>query len=98
MLDSTIAARLTALRHQRKSSVREVSEAIGLPYRTVQNYLSGRVSIPATFVAKCCELFNVEADIVLFGGIDLGPESLLTAVESVLEPDAIAPLKPSAPD
>jgi lambda repressor-like predicted transcriptional regulator len=50
--DAELAQRLHAALRQRGTSLRSLSVALNIPYRTVQNYFSGQVKIPAIFVLK----------------------------------------------
>lgn len=50
--DPQLVADLKALLKARKRSARSVSQAIGVPYRSMQNYLSGESRMPATVLIK----------------------------------------------
>jgi len=67
-----------------------------VPYRTVQNYLSGKVSIPATFVSKCCDFLMVETDLVLRARVDLDMTTLFAAVKETVGPDVLDQLEARA--
>ncbi|MFD2183585.1 helix-turn-helix domain-containing protein [Rhodoplanes azumiensis] len=82
--DQRVAERIRVLMKRRDVTIRELSEKSGLPYRTVQNYLTGKVSLPIAFIVKCCDVLCIEADLLLFGGLDLDSISLKGALEDVL--------------
>lgn len=85
--DQRIAERIRMLMKHRKLSMRKLSDDTGLPYRTVQNYLTGKVALPVSFIVKCCDALTIEADILLFGGVDIDKFSLLHAIEDIIGKD-----------
>lgn len=54
-----------------------------MPYRTVQNYLTGLVKIPSGFLEQTCNALGVEADYLIFGSVIIDRTALLSAVEHV---------------
>lgn len=51
----------------RRLSLRDLSDATGLPYRTLQNYLLETRPMPARALALIAEALNVSADWLLLG-------------------------------
>lgn len=64
--DAELARRLRDVLKQKGISQRDISAGLDMPYRTVQNYLSGEIRIPATFVFRLCHLIDVEPDYLLY--------------------------------
>lgn len=83
-VDQLITRRIRNLLKNRKVTYREFASKCGLPYRTVQNYLSDNARIPADFVAKTCDIFGVESDFIIFGGVDIGRTAFDKAVSACL--------------
>jgi transcriptional regulator with XRE-family HTH domain len=78
--DRELANRLKDELKKRGRSMKDVSESMSVPYRTVQNYLGGDTKIPATFFLGLCQELDIEAD--YFISLDFRPryEELRDAV------------------
>lgn len=61
--------RIRAIMEHRKITMRTLSEDTGIPYRSVQNYLSGKHGIPLDVFKKICSRLGLSSDWVLFGEI-----------------------------
>ncbi|WP_425486578.1 helix-turn-helix domain-containing protein [Chelatococcus caeni] len=82
--DSQLAARMREVMKLRGVSMRSLSADLGIPYRSVQNYLSGEVRIPATFLLLFCSHIGVEADYFIYGNFHPSHEELYDALFSIL--------------
>lgn len=49
------------------ASLREVSAQTGVPYRSLQNYLSGSTPIPLDVLARICTVYTISADYIIHG-------------------------------
>ncbi len=78
-----VAQRVADLTSKRGLSVKKLAEQLGMPYRTVQNYLTGKVKIPVEFLDKVCNFFSVEADYILFGGLDIDRNDFSSVINDV---------------
>jgi len=65
--DATLAGRLRDVLRLKGISLRDISTALDMPYRTIQNYMTGSTKIPATFVFEVCHLIDVEPNYFLYG-------------------------------
>ena len=63
----SIAGAIKEVMARRRVSLRQLSEATELPYRTVQNYLRETSPIPARALARIAKALDVSADWLLFG-------------------------------
>ena len=82
--DMCVARTVTRLAELNGLSLKRLAEKLHMPYRTVQNYLTGNVKVPSDFIAQCCRIFAVEADYLLFNAVDLDQMALTLAINSVL--------------
>ena len=81
--DWLVASRIDRFRELNGLSLREFAEALGMPYRTIQNYLTGDVKIPAEFIHKSCRYFGVEIDFVFYAGIDFDRLAMAQTVSEI---------------
>lgn len=81
--DWLVASRIDRLRELNGLSLRQFAEVLGMPYRTIQNYLTGDVKIPAEFIHKSCRYFGVEIDFVFYAGIDFDRSAMAQTVSDV---------------
>ncbi|MFB2553226.1 helix-turn-helix domain-containing protein [Ensifer soli] len=56
---------------ERKRSMKSLSADIGLPYRSLQNYLSGSNRIPTDVYVKILELLGIDNQYIMEGNFDL---------------------------
>jgi transcriptional regulator with XRE-family HTH domain len=82
--DTRVATAVWGLAQKQEMTVKVLAERLQLPYRTVQNYLTGKVKIPALFIERCCDVFGVEADYLLFGRVGIDVVAVEDAIRSVL--------------
>lgn len=88
---SIIAARIALTAERRGLSIRRLAATAGLPYKTVQNYLSGRHRIPAGALARLAAALDVSADWLVFGqAATFNKEALVDALEIVADLRAFA--------
>ncbi len=93
--DAELVERLRRVLKQKGVSQRDLSSTLGVPYRSVQNYLSGDTRIPAVFFIEVCRYIGVEME--YFGRGDFRPdfESLSDAVAAAIKESSVArPPKP----
>ncbi len=62
-------------------SIRSLSRDIGVPYRTLQNYLAGLHSMPIEVLGKICRRLSISADWVLHDGLFLPMHDLAASLE-----------------
>lgn len=65
----------------RSMNLRDLSRATGMPYGTLQAYLSGKRAIPAQAVVAICRALGISADVLLFGRPMLDRAALLRAIQ-----------------
>jgi len=70
----------------REISLKEISRELEISYRTLQNYRSYKTYISTENLQKFCRYLQVEADYLIFGGIDLDREAFHHAISKALEP------------
>jgi len=56
---------------ERKRSIKSMSESTGLPYRSLQNYLSGSSRLPADVYVKILEVLDVDNQYIMEGTFHL---------------------------
>ncbi|WP_333825960.1 helix-turn-helix domain-containing protein [Pinisolibacter sp.] len=83
--DAEIASRLRDILKLKGISLRDISDALEMPYRTVQNYMTGSSKIPATFVFGVCHILDVEPDFLLYGDFKPQYADLHSAVLEALD-------------
>lgn len=76
------AARLRAWMRVKGCDQKRLSAESGIPYRTLQNYLSGTNAMPASALAAVCRVLDISADLILFGGPKIDQDALIAAVAS----------------
>jgi transcriptional regulator with XRE-family HTH domain len=64
--NDTIAAALKALLKKKGVSAKQLSDDVDIPYRSIQNYLSGQSRIPADILLNICNYVGIEADYFIF--------------------------------
>ena len=84
-LESGLVTRVRAAMAVRDVSIRDLASTIGLPYRTLQNYLLGTNQMPAKIVGKVAEALNVSSDFFLLGRVDLFDMRLLSDTLHLVE-------------
>ncbi|MCP5074141.1 MAG: helix-turn-helix transcriptional regulator [Rhodobacteraceae bacterium] len=89
--DAELARRLRELLKVRKRSQRAVSKELDVPYRTVQNYLSGEVRIPAVFLLRLCHYLDVETDYLIYQNFELPWPDAYDAMIEALDQNALIP-------
>lgn len=74
---------LKALMKHKKRSARSISQAIGVPYRSMQNYLSGESRIPAIVLIKMLDELGATVRMLRFGDDLLSHSDMFDAVYRV---------------
>lgn len=69
----------------RRVSMRHLSEKLSIPYRSVQNYLSGESRIPADVLLRVCEEIGLEVDQLVKGSFEISHADLNDAVMQVFK-------------
>lgn len=107
MTDEWLALRLKRLLDGREISTKEAAEAIGVPYRTLQNQLAGNNKMAATTLAKLLMMLQVPVEFLVEERIRLKPRALAFALDRTFGPalptfisegDFMGPALPSVPD
>lgn len=91
--DEFLAKRLRVLVDANDTTLTELATSIGVPYRTLQNQLSGNNKMPASTFAKILLRLGVPLDFVTSGRIALDLTMLGPAVD-----DALGALLPAVDD
>ncbi len=78
--DKVIATRLRDVLKASKRSQKDVSDALQVPYKTVQGYLAGSKKIPATFVLGVCSFVGVDFEYLSKGIFQLESNAFRDAV------------------
>jgi len=92
--DSELAERLRVILKARGISQRAISKDLGVPYRTVQNYLGGEIRIPAIFFLKLCHYIGIEADYFIYQDFSLSRPDVYDAIIRALEKCDLLPPRP----
>lgn len=82
--DEVLAGRLKALIDGRGISIKAASEAIGVPYRTLQNQLMGNNRMPASTFLKLSMFLELPAEVIAEGRWRLPLKTLANALRSTL--------------
>lgn len=82
--DAELAVRLRAALKKKGVSMRTISEHLEIPYRTVQNYISGSQKIPAIFLLKVCHLTGIEPSFFIYEDFKLNYWDMYDAVFEVM--------------
>lgn len=83
--ENRMLVRLRAAIRWRRVKMTQLAEATGIPYRTVQNYLSGTSALPASALGRICLAIGVSADWVLYGRLRPDRQALTDAVDVLLQ-------------
>lgn len=78
--DEHLAARLRLLMSDQGVTITEAAEAINVPYRTLQNQLSGKNRMPASTFAMLVTMLRVTPEFVATGRLKLDRPSLAKAL------------------
>ena len=65
MNEKELPGRLRQLRKDRGINRKQLSEAIGVPYNTIDNYESGRNRVPMDFINTLAKFYGISDDEVL---------------------------------
>lgn len=85
MTDAELAEKIRELLMTSRKSQMDVSRDLGVPYRSVQKYMSGETRIPATFLIALCRSLDVELDYLVTGDFRPRQWELFDAVIRVLD-------------
>lgn len=83
-LDSRLVDGIRAAMKLSKVSMRALSERTGLPYRSLQNYLSGTTRMPASVYVQMCQQLGIDNQFVLERNFQLRYHPLWDALHRVL--------------
>jgi transcriptional regulator with XRE-family HTH domain len=78
-----VAALREAMRKHRVS-MRQLSDDLAIPYRSIQNYFSGESRLPADVLIAICRKVGLEVDYLAKGSFQVSHYELLDAVQSAL--------------
>ncbi|WP_057462601.1 helix-turn-helix transcriptional regulator [Pseudovibrio sp. POLY-S9] len=79
-INDQLVARLKATMKLAKMSLKHMSEKIGLPYRSLQNYMSGKTRLPADVYVLMCQELGVDNQYVMQGNFHLERWPLYDAI------------------
>ena len=65
--DEEMLARLRDAFKRKRVSLRSLSQALGVPYRSVQNYMGGETRMPASFLLNVCGYIGLESGFLYHG-------------------------------
>jgi hypothetical protein len=80
MTDQELIDGLRALMKARKVSVKTLAAGIGIPYRTLQNYLIGETRFPASVFLSASEYLGVDQHYIITKSFELAHCSLVDAI------------------
>lgn len=83
--DATLVRALRDVIKAKKVSLRSISEHLGVPYRSVQNYVGGETRMPADFLLNVCAFIGIEPDFLVYGDFNLRENDLFDALAKALE-------------
>lgn len=67
----------------RRVSMRHLSEALSIPYRSIQNYVSGESRIPGDVLLRICAEIGLEPQYLLTGSFEISHSDLYDAIHQV---------------
>lgn len=67
----------------RRVSMRHLSEKLSIPYRSIQNYVSGESRIPGDVLLRICAEIGLEPDYLLKGNFEISHADLYDAIHHV---------------
>ncbi|MFO1038123.1 MAG: helix-turn-helix transcriptional regulator [Geminicoccaceae bacterium] len=70
-IDAKIIKQIQITMAVRRVTMRDLAPLVGMPYRTLQNYLQGKSRLPAAVVIKLAEALNVRPEFLLCGNLEL---------------------------
>ena len=82
--DQELLEGLRSAMKSRKVSVRALSERLGVPYRTLQNYLTGQTRLPAATFLSACNALGLDQHFVMTNSFELSGSDMYDAVLTVL--------------
>jgi hypothetical protein len=82
--DEIIASRLKALLDGRKVSIKAAAEAVGIPYRTLQNQLAGNNRMAASTFVKLIMFLELPAEVIVEGRVRTPLRPLANALKTTL--------------
>ena len=83
--DVSLAESVRNILKKKKVSLKQLSEYLSVPYRTVQNYLAGDQKIPAIFLLRICHYVGLEPSYFIYGDFRLNQNDMYDAVYEVLD-------------
>ncbi len=83
--DDWLVVALKSAIKARGVSMRDLSDRLSIPYRSLQNYLSGESRIPADVLLRVCAEIGLEADHLLKGSFEVAHGDLYDAVLRVFK-------------
>lgn len=83
--DATLVRALRDVIKAKKVSLRTISERLGVPYRSVQNYVGGETRMPADFLLNVCSFIGIEPEYLVYGDFYLRENDLYDALAKSLE-------------
>lgn len=81
--DQPVLDGIRALMKKRKITLRELASRVGIPYRTLQNYLNGNSRFPAYVFLNICETLGLGRHYVLSGSADVSYQELVDSIIQV---------------
>jgi transcriptional regulator with XRE-family HTH domain len=81
--DQSIIDGLRALMKKKKISVRTLAEQINIPYRTLQNYLTGATRFPVSVFLAASEALGLERHYIVSNSLELSHWDLHDAILTV---------------
>ncbi len=83
-MEEKLLSGLKMILKEKNWTQRELSKRTDIPYRSIQNYLTGTTKMPATVYLKICKELGVDNQYVLHGSFQLFQPILHEAVSEVI--------------
>ncbi|MGO4523977.1 helix-turn-helix domain-containing protein [Microvirga sp. 2MCAF35] len=98
LTDEELVAALKDVLKQKGVSLRQISQDLEIPYRSVQNYLGGETRIPASIFLRICNYLGIESDYFIYKDFRPQASELFDAVYYALDRVGLLPTPNSETD
>lgn len=85
-VDHRVFERIDYVLSKRGITLKKVSNDLDIPYRSLQNWAASRSTVPTDVVRRLSAYLGIEADYILFGGVDLDQGVLTRCLERAITP------------
>lgn len=88
---ATLSGKLKAVLKSKGVPLKALASELGIPYRSMQNYVNGETRIPADVFLEICNYIGIEADYFQYGDFKVMSSELYSAVFYALDDLGLLP-------